>query len=30
MIENPSKYFEEFKKYGADGLTIQEVSSKES
>lgn len=22
MIENPSKYFEEFKKYGADGLTI--------
>jgi ribulose-phosphate 3-epimerase len=22
MIENPSKYFQEFKKYGADGLTI--------
>jgi ribulose-phosphate 3-epimerase len=22
MIENPSKYFEQFKKYGADGLTI--------
>jgi ribulose-phosphate 3-epimerase len=22
MIENPSKYFEEFKKYGADSLTI--------
>lgn len=22
MIENPSKFFEEFKKYGADGLTI--------
>ena len=22
MIENPSNYFEEFKKYGADGLTI--------
>ena len=22
LIENPSKYFQEFKKYGADGLTI--------
>lgn len=22
MIENPSNYFEEFKKYGADGITI--------